>query len=136
MILLGVSIFAYQKGWLKQHPFSQQIEAWQEEGLENLDLKQLFQATKDDKNVNLNELSNDAGDQIKVLSERALEAGQVAKDFVEGSVKVDESAQDDKKISEKAFEYGQYIYCQAVVDDWHEQHQSVETNSNTEEVEF
>jgi len=61
----------------------------------------------------LEKLGADGLSQIQILANKAKEAGGVAQDFVEEAVKVDESS--DKNISEKAFEYGRYIYCQEVV---------------------
>lgn len=51
--------------------------------------------------------------QVKVLAEKAKEAGTVAQSFVEKVVQEDTGS--DKNISEKAFDYGKYIYCQEVV---------------------
>ncbi len=51
--------------------------------------------------------------QVKILAEKAKEAGSVAQGFVQEVVKEDKDS--DKNISEKAFEYGKYIYCQEVV---------------------
>lgn len=61
----------------------------------------------------LEKLGADGLSQIQILADKAKEAGGVAQDFVEDVVKVDESS--DKNISEKAFDYGRYIYCQEVV---------------------
>ena len=61
----------------------------------------------------LEKLGTDGLTQIQILADKAKEAGGVAQDFVEDVVKVDESS--DKNISEKAFDYGRYIYCQEVV---------------------
>ena len=61
----------------------------------------------------LEKLGADGLTQIQILAGKAKEAGGVAQDFVEDVVKVDESS--DKNISEKAFDYGRYIYCQEVV---------------------
>jgi hypothetical protein len=116
LILLTLSIFAYQKGWLKAHPLNTQIEKFQSGKIKNG--QELFSSFQNQEKVNLqlNELSSDAGEQIKVTAEKALEAGKVAQEFMSESVQTDES--EDKKLGEKAFEYGQYIYCKAVVDDW------------------
>lgn len=61
----------------------------------------------------LEKLGADGLSQIQILANKAKEAGGVAQDFVEDVVKVDKSS--DKNISEKAFDYGRYIYCQEVV---------------------
>ena len=133
LVLVTISAFAYQKGWLKQHPLAAQINTLKSTEINNFsDLKNIFSQKTTDGNElksnfgfdqeSLGELSHNAGEQIKLMSEKAVEAGQVAKDFVDGSIQVDEG--EDKKLSERAFEYGQYIYCKAVVDDWNEQHSS------------
>lgn len=116
LILLTLSVFAYQKGWLKAHPLNTQIEKFQSGEIKNW--QSLIGSFQDQEKVNLqlNELSSDAGEQIKMTAEKALEAGKVAQEFVSESIQTDES--EDKKLGEKAFEYGQYIYCKAVVDDW------------------
>jgi len=135
VILLGGSIFAYQQGWIKSHPLSAQIKSVQEGLWQELNLKSLFSGAESDQQsaseLDLKALSHNAGEQIKLMSERALEAGNVAKDFVEGSVQVDEAAGEEKKLSEKASEYGQYLYCQAVVEDWEKQHSAVETSEKS-----
>lgn len=51
--------------------------------------------------------------QIKILADKAKEAGGVAQGFVEEVVQEDKS--DQRNVSEKAFDYGKYIYCQEVV---------------------
>jgi hypothetical protein len=129
LILLTLSVFAYQKGWLKNHPLHAQIENFQSGEIKNWqDFISSFQ-DQEKLNLQLNELSNDAGKQIKISAQKALEAGKVAQEFMSESVQTDEF--EDKKIGEKAFEYGQYIYCKAVVDDWQER--LIEDNSEKEE---
>lgn len=131
IIVVAASGFAYHFGWLKAHPLAAQIQRLQHVQLKNWeDVKNVWQGTDSNEasiieskfafdQANLEKLSSNAGEQIKVMSERALEAGKVAKDFVAGSVQMDEN--EDKKLSERAFEYGQYIYCKAVVNDWEKQ---------------
>jgi len=70
---------------------------------DQIDFKQ-----EDFKNLGENGVS-----QIKILTEKAKEAGGVAQEFVQEAVRVDENG--EQNISEKAFEYGKYIYCQEVV---------------------
>jgi len=130
IIVVAASGFAYHLGWLKSHPLAAQINRFKDAPPNSWsDLKNVWQGKDGDtaetensslklslEQVKLDELSQNAGDQIKLMSERALEAGKVAKDFVAGSVEVDEKS--EKNLSERAFEYGQYIYCKAVVDNW------------------
>ena len=61
----------------------------------------------------INKLGENGMAQVKILAEKAKEAGNIAQDFVQGAVKEDKG--NDKNISEKALEYGKYIYCQEVV---------------------
>ena len=61
----------------------------------------------------INKLGKNGVAEVKTLAEKAKEAGGVAQDFVQGAVKEDKG--NDKNISEKALEYGKYIYCQEVV---------------------
>lgn len=61
----------------------------------------------------IDKLGTDGMAQVKILATKAKEAGGVAQSFVEQVVKVDNNK--DKNISEKAFEYGRYVYCQEVV---------------------
>jgi hypothetical protein len=61
----------------------------------------------------LKNLGQDGLEEIKILSEKAKVAGGVAQEFAQDAIKVKEN--DDKSISDKAFEYGRYIYCQEVV---------------------
>jgi hypothetical protein len=116
LILLALSVFAYQRGWLKKHPLQAQIEKFKSGKIENWpDFLSSFQ-NQEKVNLQLNELSSDAGEQIKMTAEKALEAGKVAQEFVSESIQTDDS--EEKKLGEKAFEYGQYVYCKAVVEDW------------------
>jgi hypothetical protein len=61
----------------------------------------------------LEKLGENGLSQVKILAEKAKEAGGVAQGFVQEAIKEDKGS--DKNISEKAFEYGKYIYCQEVV---------------------
>ncbi len=61
----------------------------------------------------LEKLGEDGLRQVNVLADKAKEAGSVAQEFVQEVVKIDENK--DQNLSEKAFEYGRYIYCQEVV---------------------
>jgi len=114
LLLFGVYKFAKAKNLLPSHVFSKIEEfipnkitlPWNKEQKIQLDGVKIEQ--KD-----LEKLGEDGLTQIKVLTEKAKEAGEVAQDFVETVVQVDQEK--DKNLSEKAFEYGRYIYCQEVV---------------------
>jgi len=128
LVVLVISIYLYQKGWLKSHPFEAQIKQFQDGKINSWqDLVNSFQK-EEELNLQLNELSSNAGEQIKSTAQKALEAGKVAQEFVAGSIQTDESS--EKNLGEKAFEYGQYVYCKAVVDDWE---QRLELNEVSEQ---
>lgn len=116
LIILAISIFLYQKGWLKSHPLQAQIKQFQDGKIKSW--QDILNSFKKEENLNLqlNELSNSAGEQIRTSAQKAVEAGKVAQEFVSESIQTDEST--EKNLGEKAFEYGQYVYCKAVVDDW------------------
>ncbi len=113
-ILFAVYQFAKKQGLLPNQIFSQienkipdQITLpWQKN--QKIEVNQINFKKEDLEKIGANGLS-----QIKILSQKAKESGELAKDFIEEVVKVDEDK--DKNLSEKAFEYGRYIYCQEVV---------------------
>ena len=115
LILIGASLFAYQKGWLKNHPLKNT----------KIDL-QNFKIKKDDGKIKIEGIEFDQADlesigedglkQIKTLSEKAASAGSVTQSFVQDVIQVD--SDEEKNISEKAFEYGRYIYCKEVVKEY------------------
>ena len=115
LLLLFIAYrFARAKGWLANEIFSQMEDKlpktvslpWQKD--KDLELKQL-----DFKQKDLEKIGEDGLSQIKILTEKAKEAGTVTQSFVEEVVQ--EDTESEKNISEKAFEYGRYIYCQEVV---------------------
>jgi hypothetical protein len=114
LLLFGVYKFAKAKNLLPSYIFSKIEEVipdkislpWNKE--QEIQLDGIKVEQKD-----LEKLGKDGLAQVQILAEKAKEAGAVAQDFVEDVVQVDENS--DKNISEKAFEYGRYIYCQEVV---------------------
>lgn len=62
----------------------------------------------------LEKLGEDGLKQVQTLADKAKDVGAAAQNFVEEVVQVDAS-DSSKNVSEKAFEYGRYIYCQEVV---------------------
>lgn len=82
---------------------------WKKEEKVNLDQVNFSQ-------TDLEKLGSEGLSQVKILSDKAKEAGSVAQDFVEEVVQ--EEKTDDKNVSEKAFEYGRYIYCKEVVKEY------------------
>ena len=105
----GGYVFAKQQSWL-----SEEKTALIDETLSKIN-------TEDLKN-----LGEDGLAEIKILSQKAKIAGGVAQEFAQDAIKVKEN--DDKSISDKAFEYGRYIYCQEVVKQY-------EVSSSSERVE-
>lgn len=66
-------------------------------------------------------LSEDAKKQLEVLSERSQEVGEHSQKVLGETIKINEQAEkDERPIHEKAFEYGKYVYCRQVVDDYEE----------------
>jgi hypothetical protein len=114
VLLFGAYRYAKSKGWLSNNIFSQIEDVvpnkitlpWQKD--KELQIDQINFNQED-----LDKLGQDGLSQIKILTEKAKDAGGVAQDFVQEAITVDENK--DKNISEKAFEYGKYIYCQEVV---------------------
>lgn len=127
VVAVTLTIFAYKfaknKGWLNNQIFSKIEESlpnsitlpWKKD--EKLELDQINFSQEDLQNLGENGLT-----QVKVLAEKAKEAGSIAQEFVQEAVKVDENS--EKNISEKAFEYGKYIYCQEVVKQYEASHSS------------
>jgi len=62
----------------------------------------------------LEKLGEDGLKQVQTLADKAKDVGAAAQNFVDEVVQVDAS-DSSKNVSEKAFEYGRYIYCQEVV---------------------
>lgn len=107
LVLFGLYRLARAQGWLKHDIFSNLDQAIDQQApsLNSAELN----FSKEDLQV-----FGEAGlREINILAEKAKTAGGVAQEFVQDAVKVKEA--DDKNISEKAFEYGRYIYCQEVV---------------------
>lgn len=113
--------FARSKGWLTHDIFSQ-IDSSINQQIPNLKPSEL-QFSKED----LQAFGQNGLREIQILAEKAKEAGGVAQEFVQEAIKVKEP--DDKNISEKAFEYGRYIYCQEVVKQY-------ETDKNQSSLQF
>lgn len=106
-ILFFIYRFAVARGWLQSVKIPDQVltqAPW---------LKQVSEGTGNWQNPDLEKLSADGLSQIQILGERAKHAGGITQTFVTQAVKVDEGQ--DKNLSEKAFEYGRYVYCQEVV---------------------
>ena len=82
-----------------------------------------------------NDLQGNTTDQLSTLSSRAKEIGEYAQNAFNSGVKVDEENQ--TPLHERAIEYGQYIYCKQVIEDF-EKNQSelkVESETNINKVE-
>lgn len=62
---------------------------------------------------------SDASSQLKVLSARGQETGVMSSQVLGDFIQVNEE-DNEKSTSEKALEYGRYLYCQQVVKEWEE----------------
>jgi len=62
-------------------------------------------------------ITQDVGEQTKILGERAKKTGEHIQQVLGESVKVNE-AENDQALHEKAFDYGRYIYCKQVVEEY------------------
>ncbi|MFH2118237.1 MAG: hypothetical protein ABII10_00650 [Candidatus Paceibacterota bacterium] len=65
--------------------------------------------------VEIDALQGNIGQQFAILSSRAQEIGNQAKNVLGSSIQVDE---DSPSIQEKAINYGQYLYCKQVVESY------------------
>ena len=126
LIIFFAYQFAKNKGWISNQ-VSSKIDSilpsnislpWNNK--EEIDLTQIKISQED-----LEKFGSEGIEQIKILTGKAKEAGGVAQEFVQEAVKVDENSK--QNISEKAFEYGKYIYCQEVVKQYEASHSSETT---------
>lgn len=62
---------------------------------------------------------NDASSQLKILTARGQETGEMSSQVLGEFIQVNEE-DSEKSTSEKALEYGRYLYCQQVVKEWEE----------------
>jgi hypothetical protein len=114
LLLAFVYYLAKSNHWLPETVFAQ-IESkiptitlpWNKDA--KLELSEINYSQED-----LEKLGADGLKQVKTLTDKAKDVGEIAQDFVEEVVQVDAS-DSSKNVSEKAFEYGRYIYCQEVV---------------------
>lgn len=109
LLLFFAYKFAKSQGWLPNNVFSQIEEKMPDQINLPWQKNQEFNFEKQD----FEKLGEEGLSQIKTLTQKAKEAGTVGQEFVQEIVKVDENS--EKNISEKAFDYGRYIYCQEVV---------------------
>lgn len=119
LLLFFAYKFAKSQGWLPNNVFSQIEEKIPDQISLPWQKDQEFKfETKD-----LEKIGEEGLSQIKTLTQKAKEAGAVGQEFVQEIVKVDENS--EKNISEKAFDYGRYIYCQEVVKQYETNRSSV-----------
>lgn len=111
--------FAKSQGWLSNNVFSQIEEKFPDQISLPWQKEQDFKFERKD----LEKIGEEGLSQIQILAEKAKEAGEVGREFVQEIVKVDEGG--EKNISEKAFDYGRYIYCQEVVKQYENNQSSV-----------
>ena len=116
-ILLVVLLFAFSAVGLYIQKKSEMISAkfGQIKGVQNWITQ---------KNEQLKPLTQDAQKQIEVLGERTKEVSEQSKQVLGETVKINEElTKDERPVHEKAFDYGRYIYCKQVVQDFEEEDQ-------------
>lgn len=69
--------------------------------------------------LNLEQALTEATSQIGTLSQRSAETANTSSQVLGEFIQVNE-ADSEKSTSEKALEYGRYLYCQQVVKEWEE----------------
>jgi len=119
-LLVLIAAFAWQKGWLKTD-----FLAYAGLDSDNIRFPAFLHVQKKEKiklnglpfnEEDLSKLGQDGLSQVKILAQRAKTAGEKAQDFWSEAVRVDESQQ--QTVSDKAFEYGRYLYCQQIVEEY------------------
>ncbi len=63
----------------------------------------------------LEKFTSTASEELKIISERSKEVGEHAQNVLGSTIEVNEEKQ---PIHERAIDYGRYIYCQQVVEDY------------------
>ena len=64
-------------------------------------------------------LTQEAQKQLEIVSERSQNISEQSQQVLGETIKVNEIASSsDKPMYEKAFDYGRYVYCKQVVDDY------------------
>lgn len=77
--------------------------------------------TLTEKATQLAPISDEANSQLEILSQRAQNVASQSQQVLGETIKVNEGdSNNDKPTHEKAFEYGRYIYCKQVVEDYEE----------------
>ncbi|MGD9129374.1 MAG: hypothetical protein PVJ09_02730 [Candidatus Woesebacteria bacterium] len=66
----------------------------------------------------LTEFAQDTSEQTKILGSRASETGQHIQTVLGESI---QASDENQAIHEKAFEYGRYLYCKAVVEEYEQE---------------
>jgi len=87
-------------------------------GLIYLARKNALSKQSTDISTEINTLQGNIGQQLSVMSSRAQEIGNQAKNVLGSSIQVDES---QPSIQQKAINYGQYMYCKQVVKNYENQ---------------
>lgn len=73
---------------------------------------------KQDEDNNWQKIGSDIQNQTKILSERAKETSSHVQQILGTNIEVNE--QEKQPIHQKTFDYGRYLYCKAVVEEWEE----------------
>lgn len=74
--------------------------------------------TKNQENSQWQKISSDIQDQSKILSERAKKTSSHVRQVLGTNIEVNK--QKKQPVHQKAFDYGRYLYCKAVVEEWEE----------------
>ncbi|MBT4124073.1 MAG: hypothetical protein HN981_02855 [Candidatus Pacebacteria bacterium] len=127
-LLVGGYVYADNRGFVPEQ-LSSLTEKAQETSLDKIQ-----EITKETPVINSlqNDLQENTTDQLSTLSSRAKEVSEYAQNAFNSGVKVDKENQ--APLHERAIEYGQYVYCKQVVEDF-EKNQSEEKVEPTKTVE-
>jgi len=100
LLLVGIGyVYASDQGWLPKNA-------------PKLPIKNLPKISTD--SASLNTIQKNAGSGLSTLSERAQELGENAKNALQTGIQVDS----EQPVHERVIEYGQYVYCKQVVEEF------------------
>lgn len=126
VLIVSGLIWADNKGYLKHPVFAKTSQLIKKIPIQNLtNVFNKKEANNDEQklsNENLKKISEDVEAQAKILGQRAKETSEQVQQVLGESIQVNEDEENDKNMSTKALEYGRYLYCQTVVDEWEKAH--------------
>lgn len=117
VVAMGSGVYwAKSQGYFDNTPLAQvSLPQLQLPSLASLSPKNL---TKNLNKENLENISKDAEQQTQTLTSKAKEVGEHAQNVLGDSIQADE---EQPPLHERAIEYGQYIYCKGVVEEYEKQ---------------